>query len=99
MRDARLRRLGQRGERVREARAVGRRRGGEAARGAEVRIGGDDPAGLVTHRRVARRRAVEGVEEQALPLPITPKTWSMWAESVCATSAETVGMAESIRDV
>ena len=60
----RLHGLGERGERVGEAGAVGRGRGGEAAPSAVVGVGGDDAARLVAHRREARRRlALERVEE------------------------------------
>ena len=45
-----LDRLGEGGEGVGESGAVGRGRGGEAARGAVVGVGGDHTAGLVTHR-------------------------------------------------
>ena len=34
----------------------------------------------------------------ALPLPMTPKTWSMWRARVSATCAETVGMRELLQD-
>ena len=56
--------LGEGRERVREARPVRRRRCREPNRGAEMRIGGDDRAGLVADRSVGRRGGREqGIEE------------------------------------
>ena len=70
----RLHRLGQRGQRVREAGAVGGGRGGEPAARAVIGVGGDDAAGLVAHGGVADvGGALEGIEEVGVAVAHHPE--------------------------
>ena len=94
-RHVRLHGLGEGGERVGEPGAVGRGRGGEAAGGAVVGVGGDDAAGLVAdrgeRRRRSRARARRGSRRCRCP---SPRTRGRCGRTrVRATWAETVGMA------